>query len=56
MTDTTAPTGESCDDEPPKPASARTISVTYQWDETASRYVKDSDAFENWQRENAKRF
>lgn len=55
VTDTTAPSGESCDDAPPE-ASSRDISVTYRWDKAVSRYAKDSDAFERLSAENAKRF
>lgn len=55
VTDATAPSGESCDEAPPE-ASSHKISVTYHWDKKASRYVKDSDAFERLSAENAKRF
>lgn len=55
VTDTTGPTGDSCDDAPPKMASHR-ISVTYHWNKKRSRYVKDSKAFERLSAENAKRF
>lgn len=54
-TDTTAPSGENCDEAAPKAASQE-ISVTYHWDKKASRYVADSDAFEKLSAENAKRF
>ncbi|PTE10177.1 hypothetical protein [Mesorhizobium helmanticense] len=55
VTEATAPSGESCDDAPPE-ASSHDISVTYRWDKAASRYAKDSDAFERLSAENAKRF
>jgi hypothetical protein len=55
VTDATAPSGESCDDRPPKPESHE-VSVTYRWDRKTSHYVKDSDAFERLSAENAKRF
>ncbi|SDA94846.1 hypothetical protein [Mesorhizobium qingshengii] len=55
VTDATMPSGESCDEAPPK-ASSHKISVTYHWDKKTSRYVKDSDAFERLSAENAKRF
>ena len=55
VTDATMPSGESCDEAPPK-ASSHKISVTYRWDKKTSRYVKDSDAFERLSAENAKRF
>lgn len=55
VTDATVPSGESCDEAPPK-ASSHKISVTYRWDKKTSRYVKDSDAFERLSAENAKRF
>ncbi|WP_235984018.1 hypothetical protein [Mesorhizobium neociceri] len=55
VTDATVPSGESCDEQPPKPES-HAISVTYHWDEKASHYVKDSDALDKLAGENAKRF
>lgn len=55
VTDATKPSGESCEEEAPK-AVSQDISVTYRWDDKASRYVRDSDAFEKLSAENAKRF
>lgn len=55
VTDAIVPSGESCDEAPPE-ASSHDISVTYHWDEKASHYRKDSDAFERLSAENAKRF
>ncbi|CAN7293302.1 hypothetical protein [Mesorhizobium sp. LjNodule214] len=55
VTDATVPSGESCDEPPPK-ASSDDISVTYHWDKAAPRYAKDSDAFERLSADNAKRF
>ncbi|MBZ9678195.1 hypothetical protein [Mesorhizobium sp. ES1-1] len=55
VTDTTAPSDESCDEAAPK-ASSHDISVTYHWDKKASRYLKNSDAFERLAAENANRF
>ncbi|RRH93023.1 hypothetical protein EH240_30490 [Mesorhizobium tamadayense] len=55
VTDTTRPSGESCE-EPAPEAASRDISVTYHWDDARSRYVRDSDAFEKLSAENAKRF
>jgi hypothetical protein len=55
VTDATVPSGESCDDAPPKPESQAT-SVTYHWDNKTSRYAKDSDALDKLAAENAKRF
>ena len=55
VTDATAPSDESCDEQPPE-AQSHAISVTYHWDKTASHYVKDSDALDKLAGENAKRF
>ncbi|MBM2710829.1 hypothetical protein JQK88_06140 [Mesorhizobium caraganae] len=55
VTDATASSDESCDEQPPEPES-HAISVTYHWDKTASHYVKDSDALDKLAGENAKRF
>ncbi|QKD00199.1 hypothetical protein [Mesorhizobium loti] len=55
VTDATGPTGDSCDEAPPKVASHQ-ISVTYHWNKKRSRYIKDSKAFERLSAENAKRF
>ncbi|MER9306878.1 hypothetical protein [Mesorhizobium sp. M0496] len=55
VTDATVLSGESCDDEPPRPES-HAISVAYRWDKKTSRYAKDSDALDKLAGENAKRF
>ncbi|TPN89700.1 hypothetical protein FJ987_02215 [Mesorhizobium sp. CU2] len=55
VTDATIPSGESCDEAPPK-ASAEHISTTYRWDKKASRYVANSDALKRLSAENEKRF
>jgi hypothetical protein len=55
VTDATVPSGESCDDQPPKPETHQ-ISVTYHWDRKTSHYAKDSDALDKLAAENAKRF
>lgn len=55
VTDATAPSDESCDEQPPE-AQSHAISVTYHWDKTASHYIKDSDALDKLAGENAKRF
>lgn len=55
VTDATRPSGESCEEPAPEPAS-RDIAVTYRWDKAKSRYARDSDAFEKLSAENAKRF
>ena len=55
VTDATKPSGESCEEPAPK-AVSHDISVTYHWDKTRSRYVRNSDAFEKLSAENAKRF
>lgn len=55
VTDATVPSGESCDEAPPK-ATSHDISVTYRWEKAKSRYVRNSDAFEKLSAENAKRF
>ncbi|TIW13766.1 MAG: hypothetical protein E5V81_28030 [Mesorhizobium sp.] len=55
VTDTTKASGESCEEPAPK-AVSHDISVTYHWDKTGSRYIRNSDAFEKLSAENAKRF
>lgn len=55
VTDTTKPSGESCE-EPVLKAVSHEISVTYHWDKAGSRYVRNSDAFEKLSAEDAKRF
>ena len=55
VTDATGPTGDPCDEPPPK-VTSRQIAVTYHWNKTQSRYVKDSKAFEKLSAENSKRF
>jgi hypothetical protein len=55
VTETTTPGAPDCGDEVPEPAT-RTITVTYKWDDAASRYVPDSDAFDKLAAENEKRF
>ncbi|CDX16573.1 conserved exported hypothetical protein [Mesorhizobium plurifarium] len=55
VTDATVPSGESCDDAPPK-ASSKDISVTYRWDRRTSRYLANSDALRRLSAENEKRF
>ena len=55
VTETTTPGEPDCGDEVPEPAT-RTITVTYKWDDAASRYVPDSDAFDKLAAEDEKRF
>jgi len=55
VTDATIPSGDSCDDAPPK-ESSKDISVTYRWNKKASRYVANSNAFKRLSAENEKRF
>lgn len=56
VTETTSPSGEDCGDEQPPKAGARSFRVTYRWDEAASKFVADSDAFERLAKENEERF
>ena len=51
VTETTTPSDESCGAKKPEPAT-RTITVTYKWDDAASRYAPDSDALEKLAVEN----
>jgi hypothetical protein len=55
VTETTAPTGESCDNAAPEPSS-RVFSATYSWDEAKSGYARNSDALEKLADENSQRF
>ena len=55
VTETTTPSDESCGAKKPEPAT-RTITVTYKWDDAASRYAPDSDALERLAVENQSRF
>jgi len=57
VTQTIEPNDGACSDEhqpPPKPGT-RVVTVTYRWDEVASRYVADSDAFEKLAEEDGDR-
>jgi hypothetical protein len=56
VTETTRPSGADCGEETPPPEGTRTITVTYRWDEEASRFVPDSDAFGKLAAEDAERF
>jgi hypothetical protein len=56
VTETTKPTGSDCGEEQPPAEGARTITVTYRWDDKVSRFVADSNAFEKLAEENAQRF
>ncbi|MDX8528838.1 hypothetical protein RFM68_30645 [Mesorhizobium sp. MSK_1335] len=55
VTDAMVPSEESCDDAPPEAAS-KDISVTYHWNNKASRYMADSDALKRLSADNEKRF
>jgi hypothetical protein len=55
VTDTTTPSDESCNGEKPQPAT-RSVTVTYTWDDAASRYTPDSDALKKLAVENEQRF
>jgi hypothetical protein len=55
VTETTTPSDESCEGQKPAPAT-RTITVTYKWDDAASRYAPDSDALKKLAVENQQRF
>jgi hypothetical protein len=56
VTETTTLSNEDCGDEqPPKPGT-RNFTVTYRWDEAASKFVPDSDALEKLAKENEERF
>jgi len=56
VTETTRSSGADCGDEQPPKAGVRAITVTYRWDEAASKFMADSDAFERLARENEERF
>jgi len=56
VTETVKLTGQTCGDEETPGGATRTIAVTYRWDDAASRFVPDSDAFEVLARENSERF
>ena len=55
VTETTTPGEQDCGSEVPE-AATRRITVTYRWDDAASRYVPDSDAFDRLAAEDEKRF
>lgn len=56
VTEVTTTNDADCGDEQPPKAGTRNIEVTYRWDEAASRFAADSDAFERLARENEERF
>ena len=56
VTEETTPSGEDCGDHPVPEAGIRTITVRYQWDAGAQRYIPDSDAFDVLARESEGRF
>ena len=56
VTETTKPSDESCDDEQKPAPATRSITVTYKWDDAASRYAPDSDALEKLAVEDQERF
>jgi hypothetical protein len=56
VTDRTTPSNEDCGDEQPPKAGTKTFTVTYRWDEAASKFVPDSDAFDRLAKENEERF
>jgi hypothetical protein len=56
VTQTATPTGADCGGDAVPPLGAKEIRVTYKWDVTAGRYVKDSDALEKLAKANEERF
>jgi hypothetical protein len=56
VVETTALNNAECGDEqPPKPGT-RTFTVTYRWDESASKFVADSEAWDRLAKENQERY
>lgn len=53
--ETTEPTDLDCGDDPKPQPGTRTFSVTYRWDEAASKFVPDSDAIDRLEQENMDR-
>jgi hypothetical protein len=56
VTDTTTLSNEDCSNEEPPKAGTQTFTVTYRWDEAASKFVPDSDGFERLAKENEGRY
>lgn len=56
VTEETTPSGEDCGNDAVPEAGTRTITVRYQWDAGAQRYIPDSDAFDVLARESEGRF
>jgi hypothetical protein len=56
VTETTKPTGETCDGEDTPEEATRQIAVTYHWDEAASRFIADSDALKVLAKQDESRF
>jgi hypothetical protein len=56
VTETATPTGAACGNETVPPAGTREIRVSYKWDTTTGRYVRDSDALEKLAKANEQRF
>ena len=53
--ETTGLTDLDCGDDPKPQPGTRTFTVTYRWDEAASRFVPDSDAIDKLEQENMDR-
>jgi hypothetical protein len=56
VTETVTHDDQTCNDQNLPKESTRTFKVTYRWDEAASKFVADSDAFERLAKENEERF
>jgi hypothetical protein len=56
VTETTTPTHGDCGSDPTPPLGTRNFHVTYQWDVTAGKYVRNSDVLEKLAKANEERF
>jgi hypothetical protein len=56
VTETATPIGAACGDDAAPPTGTREIRVSYKWDMTTGRYVRDSDALEKLAKANEQRF
>ena len=56
VTETATPTDADCGSDPKPVTGKREIRVSYKWDVTAGKYVRDSDALEKLAKANEERF
>jgi hypothetical protein len=56
VSEATTPTHQDCGSDTTPPLGTRNFHVTYKWDVTAGKYVRNSDALEKLAKANEERF